>query len=336
MNPELATFEVLAKEILRRCMAEDDPSEIREWILDRVTAAGGGDPSAVMTWEESFSFTDQMLAQYEAEAQIPEKDRRVLSWPWQSWRGLIDPLEDGMLGVVSAPDGAGKTIYAESIAEHWASQRSRVVFVHYELNRKLMMLRRLARHTGITVRALKSGSLTTSQKYDINKVSPRLLAWDGFITYVHTPGWNMERTTAELKRLHAEGKCDVVVLDYLEKVSPAPKQLKMFGTNVFAREADNVEQLKNFSESTGVPVLMVTQMSKEGKKSSFDTMDRTGIRGAGEKSEKANLVVLLHRDRVDSGYSNEIDVLIDKNTMGGTGQFKQRMQPEFFRVGDLL
>ena len=37
----------------------------------------------------------------------------------------------------------------------------------------------------------------------------------------------------------------------------------------------------------------------------------------------------------ESGYSNEVDVLIDKNTMGGTGTFKQLMQPEYFRVGDI-
>lgn len=54
----------------------------------------------------------------------------------------------------------------------------------------------------------------------------------------------MERTTAELRRLHAEGECNVVVLDYLEKATPSQRQLKMFGTNLYQREADNVEQLK--------------------------------------------------------------------------------------------
>ena len=145
----------------------------------------------------------------------------------------------------------------------------------------------------------------------------------------------MERTVAELTRLTAEGLCDVVVLDYLEKAAASRRQLQMFGTNGFQREADNVEQLKNFAETTSIPVLMVAQMNKDGKRTSFDQVDRTGIRGAGEKSDKANLVVLLHRERKEEGYSNLVDVLVDKNTMGATGSFQQMMQPEFYRVADI-
>ena len=145
----------------------------------------------------------------------------------------------------------------------------------------------------------------------------------------------MERTIAELRRLLAEGQVDAIALDYLEKVSASSRQIKLFGSNIYQREADNVEQLKNYAESTGVPVLMVAQMSKSGKSTSFDKMDRTDMRGAGEKSDKANLVVLLSREKVPDGYSNTVDVLIDKNTMGGTGAFRQIMQPEYYRVGDI-
>lgn len=334
MNPDVAQYEALAKELLRRCIAEEDPADLHKWLMDTLTRIGGGDDNAAMTWEQSFDFTDAMLEEYARIAATPEGERKVLSWPWQSWRNLIDPLDDGMLAVITAPDGQGKTIYAESIAEHWASHKIRVVFVHYELNRKLMMLRRLSRHTGITSRALKSGQLSPDNARLVREVRPRLMAWDGCITYLHTPGWTMERTVAELHKLQAEGLCDVVVLDYLEKVAASRRQLQMFGSNVFQREADNVEQLKNFSESSGTPVLEVAQMNKEGKGQGFDRLDRTAMRGAGEKSEKANLVVLLKRERVGEGYSNEVEVLVDKNTMGGTGTFKQIMQPEYFRVGD--
>jgi len=334
MNPEIALYEAMAKELLRRCMAEEEPDDLRRWITETLARLGGGDTNAIMTWAESFTLTDNMLARYEEIANIPEKERKVLSWPWASWTRIIDPLDEGMLGVVTAPDGAGKTIYAESIAEYWAEHKNRVVFVHYELNRKLMMLRRTARHTNIDSRLMKEGRLSVEQKRVISNIRPRLLAWDGFITYVHTPGWTMERTISELTRLQADGDCDAVVLDYLEKAAPSGRQSKLYGSNQYQREADNVEQLKNFSESTGVPVLMVAQMSKEGKGRSFDRMDRTGMRGAGEKSEKANLVIVMNRERIADGYSNSVDVLVDKNTMGATGAFTQIMRPEYFQVGD--
>lgn len=335
MNPEIAQYEALGKEILRRCLADEEPADIHKWLTDTLARIGGGDDSAVMTWPQSFDLVDDLLAHYEKLANTPLDQRQVLTWPWQSWNSLIDPLEEGMLGVVTAPDGQGKTMYAESLAEYWAAHKNKVVFVHYELNRKLMMLRRTARHTSITTRQLKSGKLTQAEKELIARMRPRLLSWDGYITYLHTPGWSMERTVAELRRLHSEGECDVVVLDYLEKASASRRQLQMFGSNVWQREADNVEQLKNFAEITEIPTIMIAQMTKDAKTQSFGKVDRTGMRGAGEKSDKANLVILLKRDRTEDGYSNEVDVLVDKNTMGATGTFKQVMQPEYFRIGDI-
>lgn len=335
MNVDTAQFEALAKEILRRCIADETSEEIYQWLSDRLAKMGGGDDGALLTWEKSFDLVDQLLAEYEQVANTPPDQLRRLDWPWKSWNKLIDPLEDGMLGVITAPDGAGKTIYAETIAEHWAAHKNRVVFVHYELNRKLMMLRRTSRHANIPSRVLKAGKLDASQKQVIADIRPRLLAWEGFISYLHTPGWSMERTVEELRKQVAEQQCDVVVLDYLEKVAVSRRQLNIYGTNTYQREADNVEQLKTFSEQTGVPVVMIAQMNKAGKSGSFDRADRTDMRGAGEKSEKANLVVLLHRDRTEEGYSNTVRVLVDKNTMGATGQFNQVMQPEFYRVGDI-
>ena len=335
MNPEIVQYEVLAKELLRRCMAEEDPEELRRWLAEMLGRLGSGEEDAILTWIDSFDLTSKIIQDYERIANTPENLRRDLAWPWESWNRIIDPLEDGMLGLVTAPDGAGKTMYSESIAEHWAERKNRVVFVHYELNRKLMMLRRTARHTEITAREIKSGKLNPLQKQKIDEVKPRLLKWEGFISYLHTPGWTMERTITELRRLVNDGECDVVVLDYLEKASASKRQLQMFGTNIYQREADNVEQLKTFAEMTGIPVLMVAQMNKEGKQTSFENVDRSSVRGAGEKSDKSNLVVLLRRERIDSGYSNIVDVLVDKNTFGACGTFRQMMQPEYFRIGDL-
>lgn len=338
MTPETAQYMALAQELMRRCYAEEDADLLHTWLSDMLARMGAADETAVMTWPDSFDFYEALLARREQDALLPADQRKTLDWGWASWDKLIDPLEPGMLAVVSAGDGQGKTIYAECLAEHWARKKNHVVFVHYELNRALMLDRRTARHTGIPRRLLKSGQLTAEQQQRVMAMRPRLLAWDGYITYLHTPGWTMEKTVQELRRLKAQGDCDVVVLDYLEKAGSSRRQLQMFGTNPFQREADNVEQLKNFAESTETPALMLAQMSKAGKSTSFTNLDRTDMRGAGEKSEKANVVVLLHREKESDGsgeYSPLVSVRVDKNTVGATGNFVQYMHPELFSVHDV-
>jgi len=336
MNVELVQYDVLARELIQRVTAEMEPSEIHEWLKRQVARLGGGDESAALAWVESFDWYDALLAKRDALALLPVSERRQVDWPWPSWNNLIDPLEPGMLASVAAPDGQGKTIVVECLAEHWASRRLKVVFVHYELNRALMMDRRTARHTSILVRTLKSGTMTHEQREAVRQVRPRLLAWEGEITYLHTPGWTMERTVQELSKLHADGRCDVVVIDYLEKAAPSARQVALYGQQVWMRQADDVERLKNFAESNEVPVVMVAQMKKSGKDETWQRMDRNDIGGSGAKSDKANLVVILKRDREEDGsYSHTVHVQVDKNTMGATGAFDQYMQPEYFRLADI-
>ena len=339
MSAEHEMYLALFREGLRRCMAEEDVNDLHNWLTETLLKMGGkSDGDGVLWWEDTFAFYDALLAKREADAAVPLSERKALLWAWASWNRMIDPLPPGMLAVISAGDGMGKTTYAEMLAEEWALQRNRVVFVHYELNHAVMMDRRYARHTGMTARELKSGELTPVQRQQVKEAHDRLRIIRGGITYQHSAGWTMERTVARLRQLKADGLCDVVVIDYLEKNAASRRQLQMFGSSPYQREADNVEQIKNFAELTETPVVLLAQMSKAGKSSDFNDIDRTSMRGAREKSEKANVVVLLHRDKDDSAdgaYSNTVNVRVDKNTLGPTGKFVQWMRPETFSVYDV-
>jgi replicative DNA helicase len=337
MSAEHEVYMAFAREVLRRSMAEEDVNDLHHWMSEQLLRLGGmgDDKDGLMFWEETFDFYESLLDRRALDAMTPPSERKSLLWPWASWNRIIDPLPPGMLAVITAGDGQGKTIVAECISESWALQRNRVVYVHYELNHAVMMDRRYARHTGLTVRQLKSGTLSAQELEAVRMAHGKLRTIQGGITYQHSAGWTMERTIARLRQLKADGLCDVVVVDYLEKNAASRRQLQMYGNSTFQREADNVEQIKNFAEQTETPVVLLAQLSKAGKKDDFDNLDRTAMRGAGEKSEKANVVVILHRDKEDGGYSNTMNVKIDKNTLGATGSLMQFMRPELFSVYDI-
>jgi replicative DNA helicase len=225
------------------------------------------------------------------------------------------------------------TIYAECLAEHWARQGNAVAFLHFELNRGIMLDRRMARHTGIARRTLKAGTLTNQEKVEMARADDLMRSWQGQITYVHTPGWTVERALTEIRAMMNEGLCDVFIVDYLEKAAASAKQAKQYGPQVYEREADDVEQIKNFSEAVGIPVVILSQLNKLGKGQRFADLDRTAIRGSGAKTEKANVVALLHRD---SPESEQVRVKLDKNTIGAPGTMKQIMDAPRFRVFDVV
>lgn len=326
----------IAQELYRRTFAEEAPEAIFDWLMRKIgKLKPGDDGKALMTWAESFKLYDAEIARRIALAALPIAERKLFTWPWSSWNALLDPAEAGSLTVIAGPDGAGKTTYAECIAEHWARQGQRVVFVHFELSKIIMLDRRACRHTSIARRTLKyANELTPADLRTLDAAAARLQQWPGEITYLHTPGKTIELVLRELTALHGEGKCDVVILDYLEKASAATAQLKSYGTNIFAREANDVELLKSWAENDDhpTPILVLSQFSKAGKNTSFKELDRTDIRGAGEKTEKANVVVLLHPNKDNLGV---VDVRIDKNTMGPKGTFTQYLDGPAFSVGDV-
>jgi replicative DNA helicase len=325
----------ITKELYRRVYAEDAPEAIHDWLVEVIKkmapdAAGGLSTS----WPQSFEIYDKEIMRRVEMSKLPEAERNMFKWPWSSWNNVIDPAEGGMLVLLAGPDGAGKTTYAECIGEHWARRGQRIVFVHFELSKIIMFDRRAVRHTSIARSRLKlAGDLSDADMNKLKEAKKRLLDWPGEITYLHTPGKTIELVLRELDKCRCDNLCDAIIIDYIEKAAASSAQLKEFGSNVFAREASDVELLKSWSENNGIPALVLSQFNKAGKHSGFGDLDRTMIRGAGEKTEKANVVVMLQPDKNKPGI---INVLIDKNTMGAKGKFQQFFDGANFSVGDIV
>lgn len=334
-DPRYTYLDQMGRELYKRINASIAPENIYDWLKNAIEKVAPEDnTSAIMEWPASFDIYDREIERRIELSQLPEDKRKLFNWPWASWNSYIDPIEAGILVILAAPDGTGKTIVAENVAEYWARKGQHVVFVHFELSKIIMLDRRAARHTAIARRQLKlAGELTTKDLADLEAAKARLLNWPGEITYLHTPGKSIELVLRELGKLRAAGKCDIAVIDYLEKATPSPVQIKLFGGDKNQREANDVDLLKDFSEVQGIPLFMLSQFNKAGKAVSFKDLDRNAIRGAGEKSEKANAVILMQPDDVPG--STTVNLKLDKNTLGPKGSWKQYVDFPRFQIWDI-
>lgn len=334
-TPELEPYLVLAQEIMRRVYADVDAHTLNSWIAHQLGRLGTtvGD-NALTVWKESLDQYAQIITEARERAALPADQRRELVWPWDSWRQYLEPLEPGMLAVLSGADSTGKTIYAENIAEYWAKSGFQVLFAHFELNKRIMWHRRASRYTTLDFRTLRQGALGYDEQLD--SAHRKLRNWQGGVNYLHTPGWTVDQLATEAVKRQSEGLCDVLVIDYLEKMASSERQVKMFNGQT-QREADTVERLKILSESYDLPVFLLSQFSKAGKETDFSELDRNAMRGAGEKAERSNIIILLHREKLANGdMSPTMNVRIDKNTIGRTGNLQQHIDAAHFRIGDTV
>ena len=295
---------------------------------------------------DTIALTEEIIEQAMEDARTGEIDR--WRWPraWRSWNKHIRPMRPGQLAIIAAPDGVGKSTVLSNIAENYAMRGNQVVLVHLEDDHAYKLNRRLARWSGVELARIEDGDLTTDEFGRIDTANRSIAKWAGNLHYLHAPGWTMAQITKELQRLHDSGFCDVVILDYLDKVQASARQIKQFGAAVYERQGADVEHLKSWLESNGVPGITATQGNKAMQGSGIRT--RRDIDGSGKKSQKAQLVIILTRQQLeqkmtlDNGvqleigdYSPFLTVRVDKQNRGGTPTLTQYFDGPRFRVVDL-
>jgi replicative DNA helicase len=279
--------------------------------------------------------------------QFQKGEALVFDWPWASWNEKVRPLRSGMLGVVAAPDGIGKSTVLEMVAEHWARKAAHVVFVHLENDFDYTMNRRLCRWSKVPIAAIEDGNLTDAQLTQIRNSYDDL---GDLLTlhYLDAAGWTMAELVAELSIRHSEGVCDAVVVDYLNKVRPSRDQARLFSGRPFERQADDAELLKSWAVKHKVPAFTAVQMNKDAQGSGRQT--RQNIRGSGEISEKSQLVVVLTREICENDeigpngmltarkgeYSPLMTVRVDKQNRGRTAEWQMFYNGRHFEVRDVL
>lgn len=340
--------------------------EFAQWLIQALEASPSPDDLYAeaqerltmlrpITKASAFVYGQDTVQDYEKLLRKRAQDNRSpdslrCSWPWKSWENMIRYLRPGMVGIIAAADGQGKTTYLEMIGEHWAMMGIPTVYVHLEDDLEYKKDRRMARFAQLPLHKIEDAETLLDFEWEkVREANQNIATFAGNLHYYHAPGRSMAEIVRELEARVSEEVCKAVVFDYLDKVQPTRAQIKAFGQDTWNRQADDMEQLKSFAERYKVPVMTATQGNKAMQDGNIQT--RRNIQGSGQKSQKSQLVIILQRDLVtdDAGlkdgdgkviakkgdYSPLITVRVDKQNRGALGEFKQLLAGRFFTVRDL-
>lgn len=348
----LRKFADLATETIRRVYALDgnpnEQTELYAWIHERLQHMSPRRNSG----DEHILFGPNVRDYYamllNERANEAEAGTRVdWDWYWASWQRIVRPMRPGEIAMLTMPDAGGKTTYFGMVAEHWAGKGKPVYLYHLENSKAELIDRRTCRWAGVELAKLELGTLTLQERNRVDDTQARIdTTWGRNLHYADCPGWTMGAIIADMKRRVDEG-AGAFVIDYFDKCQPDPFLVKAFG-NKDHRDAAMLEQLKIFAEQAGVPVFTGTQLRKSGKEAGLDAT-RNDMSGTGDKSNKAQLVILADRQRAGEDgirdkagrviaepgeYSPVITVTVDKQNRGRTGRFRQYFDGARHRVLD--
>lgn len=234
----------------------------------------------------------------------------------------VDEMTGGMmpgqLWVLAARPGCGKTSAAIGIADNAARLGKTVAFFSLEMTGEELTNRRLALRSGVSKLVLKH----KPEKWaDVNREAARIASDP--LHVVDRSGLKVSRIKVLARRLKAEHGLDLIVIDFLQLVKGDTK-----AQGRFLEVGEIARGLHELSKEMGVPVLALSQLSRDIEKREGGKPRLSDLRESGEIEQAAHTVIFLHRE------GDRSEWICEKNRDGPVFFCEVNYRPDVFKFSD--
>jgi len=216
------------------------------------------------------------------------------------------------LVVIVGYAGAGKTSLVEQFTHNWLQAGERVMVVHLEMGPEQTEDRTFARQMRRPTRDLRAGSFSDLEL----EQAERALAeaeWTRRLVELHPRATEISEVCAQVRAAQRQAPCSVLVVDHLMELN-----FRAARGNRRVEVSEAVKAMKDLARELDVPVVVPTQMSREGGKGAEDGK-RPRLWHSGESVEierKADTILMFWAPREDD---SERHLAIEKARQGERG-----------------
>lgn len=215
-----------------------------------------------------------------------------LATGWYDFDKLTTGLHPNEFIIIAARPAMGKTAFALNLATHAAMTQDKSVAVfNLEMSAEQLAMRILSSLGQLEGFKLRTGNLMNQDWKRINEASSQLANTNLVID--DTPGITIGEIRAKCRRLASSEKgLALVVIDYLQLISGG----KNYGTNRQQEVSDISRSLKTLAMELGVPVIALSQLSRNVEQREDKRPLMSDLRESGSIEQDADLVMFLYRD----------------------------------------
>lgn len=248
--------------------------------------------------------------------------------------GLPD-LDNTILGlgggdfvIVAARPGVGKTSMALNVARHVGKTSGKTVAMFsLEMSREQLVTRLLSAEGMVDGKKLQTGRLTDEEWRRVTSAASILSATD--IRIDDNPSLTVAEMNAQCRRLKNLG---LVVIDYLQLMQSAGSGRSWANESRTTAVSDISRAMKVMAKELNVPVLCLSQLSRESTKRPNKRPMLSELRESGAIEQDADVVVALHRESLYNNEvenPNEVELIVLKNRRGELKTLFLLWQPEY-------
>jgi replicative DNA helicase len=254
----------------------------------------------------------------------------------------LDRLTSGWqkaeLIIIAARPSMGKTAFALSMARNMAVDHGRSVAIFScEMSSIQLVNRLIVAETDIPGDKIKNGRLNEEEWKQLDSRIKKLVQAPIYID--DTPAISIFELRAKCRRLKAQHKLDIVIVDYLQLMS-GPE-------NAGSREQEvsNISRsLKSIAKELDVPILALSQLNRSVEmRGGTKRPLLSDLRESGAIEQDADMVVFIHRQEkfgipaFEDGSSTKgiAEIILAKNRNGPVDDVKLRFREEKAQFVDI-
>jgi replicative DNA helicase len=245
---------------------------------------------------------------------------------------MLAGLQPSDLVIVAARPSMGKTSLVLNIAQHVGTKTSMTVgFFSLEMSKEQLFLRMLTSEAGIDAHRLRTGFLS---ERDFPKLTHAMEVLGGARIFIDdSAAIGVLEMRAKARRLKAEHGLDLIIIDYIQLMQGRGRF-----ENRVTELASISRGLKGLAKELGVPVVVLSQLSRAPEQRPNKRPQLSDLRESGALEQDADVVVMIFReDMYEATEENQgvAELIIAKQRNGPTGTVRLAFIREYTRFENL-
>ncbi len=245
---------------------------------------------------------------------------------------MTSGLQPAELILIAARPSMGKTAFALNIAQHMAfKQNKSVAIFSLEMSKEQLINRLFALEGNIDATHLRSGKLEDSEWDKLAEAAS--IIGDSKLIIDDTPGITVAALRSKCRKYKLEKGLDCIFIDYLQLMSGNGR------TESRQQEISEISRsLKGIARELNVPVVALSQLSREVEKRPDKRPMMSDLRESGAIEQDADVIMFIYRDdyyHEDTERKNISDIIIGKQRNGPVGTVELAWIPQYTKFGNI-
>lgn len=204
---------------------------------------------------------------------------------------LMGGLQSTDLVIVAGRPGMGKTSLATNITCNLADAGTPVGFFSLEMSGEQLATRVIAERAGVPSSRIRRGAISESEYADLERAGRAIADYPVIID--QAGGISIAQLAIRARRMKRQHGIGAIVVDYIQLMAGSGKRRD---ANRVAEVTEITTGLKALAKDLGVPVIALSQLSREVEKRDDKRPRLSDLRESGSIEQDADVVLFVYRE----------------------------------------